>query len=225
MLRRHDGHGEPRHGRLRPPGPQDRKVIEQDLDRVFDLFPRLKERSNQAAGYDVRRRAADARDGPGADGQAQAAAARRAVDGPGAQADPADLRHHHRDQQPGHDGAARRAERRPGAQARRTAPTSSRPARSSARAPARSSPTTPRSRRPTSAATSSPGAFPTARGLAPSTAQRRATTSWVSRGATTRAGSRSPDRHSRIRSSRSAMPTSISPPVAVRAAMCASGST
>ena len=29
---------------------KDRKVIEQDRERVFDLFPRLKERSNQAAG-------------------------------------------------------------------------------------------------------------------------------------------------------------------------------
>jgi branched-chain amino acid transport system ATP-binding protein len=32
------------------PDRKDRKVIEQDRERVFDLFPRLKERSNQAAG-------------------------------------------------------------------------------------------------------------------------------------------------------------------------------
>ncbi len=32
------------------PDRKNRKVIEQDLERVFDLFPRLKERSNQAAG-------------------------------------------------------------------------------------------------------------------------------------------------------------------------------
>ena len=32
------------------PDRKDRKVIEQDRERVFDLFPRLKERSSQAAG-------------------------------------------------------------------------------------------------------------------------------------------------------------------------------
>ena len=63
----------------------------------------------------VRRRAADARGRPGADEPAEAAAARRAVDGPGADADPADLRHHHGDQPAGHHGAAGRAERPAGA--------------------------------------------------------------------------------------------------------------
>ena len=46
----------------------------------------------------VRRRAADAGHRSGADEPAQAAAARRAVDGSGADAHPADLRHHHGDQ-------------------------------------------------------------------------------------------------------------------------------
>ena len=56
--------------------------------RCSDLFPRLKERFRQQAGHPLRRRAADARHRPGADGQAAAAAARRAVDG----ARPADRR-------------------------------------------------------------------------------------------------------------------------------------
>ena len=76
---------------------QDRKTaaVTEDLERVFELFPRLKERGQPGRRHDVRRRAADAGDGPGADGRPQAAAARRAVDGAGAEADPADLRHHH----------------------------------------------------------------------------------------------------------------------------------
>ena len=66
-----------------------------DLDRVFTLFPRL-DRAQDAARRDhVRRRAADAGHRPGADGTAPGAAARRAVDGPGADAGAADLRHHH----------------------------------------------------------------------------------------------------------------------------------
>ena len=56
----------------------------------------------QAAGrHAVRRRAADARGRAGADEPAQAAAARRAVDGARADADPADLRDHHGDQPSG----------------------------------------------------------------------------------------------------------------------------
>ena len=51
-------------------------------------------------------------------------------------------------------------------------------------------------------------------------AQRSQTTTWVSRGATSRAGSMSPTGTSRIRSSRSPMPASSSPPVAVSAEMC-----
>ena len=42
-----------------------------DIDRVFDLFPRLKERETPEGGHDVRRRAADARDRPRADGRAR----------------------------------------------------------------------------------------------------------------------------------------------------------
>ena len=62
----------------------DRDGIESDMERVFDLFPRLRERQQQRAGTHVRRRAADARHRPRADGPPAPAAARRAVAGPGA---------------------------------------------------------------------------------------------------------------------------------------------
>ena len=51
-----------------------------------------KERVKQKGGHALRRRAADARDRPGADGAPEAAAARRAVAGPGAGARGHDLR-------------------------------------------------------------------------------------------------------------------------------------
>ena len=57
---------------------RNRVEINQDLQRVFTLFPRLKERERQVPG-------------PGHDEPAPAAAARRAFDGPGPDADPADL--------------------------------------------------------------------------------------------------------------------------------------
>jgi ABC-type branched-subunit amino acid transport system ATPase component len=57
-------------------------AIREDVERVFALFPRLKERRRQTAGHALRRRAADARDGPRADVEAEAPAAGRAVDGP-----------------------------------------------------------------------------------------------------------------------------------------------
>ena len=56
------------------------------MERVFELFPRLKERERQKARDAVRRRAADAGDRPRADGPPEAAPARRALDGP--RADP-----------------------------------------------------------------------------------------------------------------------------------------
>ena len=59
----------------------DRSAIKDDIERVFELFPRLKERRRQTAGTLVRRRAADARDRARADVEAEAAAARRAFDG------------------------------------------------------------------------------------------------------------------------------------------------
>ena len=85
------------------------------LDWVLETFPRLAERSAPGGRHAVRWRAADAGDRPRADGPAEGAAARRAVDGSGADGDLADLRDHRRDQLPGHDGAARRAERAAGA--------------------------------------------------------------------------------------------------------------
>ena len=44
----------------------DKDEIAADREHVLELFPRLAERINQKAGHDVRRRAADARRGPGA---------------------------------------------------------------------------------------------------------------------------------------------------------------
>ena len=44
----HDGAGEPGDGRLHPPGPA--PAIAEDLERVFELFPRLRERRKQAGG-------------------------------------------------------------------------------------------------------------------------------------------------------------------------------
>ena len=75
------------------------KTVDQaDLERVLELFPRLQGAVQAAGRHAVRRRAADARDRPGADGQAAPAAARRAVDGPGAADRRADLRDRPRDQ-------------------------------------------------------------------------------------------------------------------------------
>jgi branched-chain amino acid transport system ATP-binding protein len=45
------------------------KAIEADIDKVFTIFPRLKERKDQLAGTMSRRRAADAGHGPRADGR------------------------------------------------------------------------------------------------------------------------------------------------------------
>ena len=63
----HDGHGEPRHGRIRPQGPQRHG---RGL-RPGVLAVSAARRAQDAAGrHDVRRRAADARDRPGAHGAA-----------------------------------------------------------------------------------------------------------------------------------------------------------
>ena len=59
----------------------DKENFKEDMDRVFELFPRLARAPDPEGGDDVRRRAADVRDRPGADGAAEAAAPRRAVDG------------------------------------------------------------------------------------------------------------------------------------------------
>ena len=60
---------------------KDRAGIAADIERMFETFPRLKERARQYAGTHVRRRAADARDGARADESPEAAAAGRALDG------------------------------------------------------------------------------------------------------------------------------------------------
>ena len=96
---------------------------------------------------DLRRRAADDRDRPGADGAAAPDPARRAVDGPGAADRRGHLRHAERAQP--HEGLShprRRAERGHGAALRATAPTCSRTARrcSTARRPSCASATTSR---------------------------------------------------------------------------------
>jgi ABC-type Fe3+/spermidine/putrescine transport system ATPase subunit len=54
------------------------------IDTVFGMFPRLAERQEADRGASFRRRAADARDRPRADGQSARAADGRAVGGPGA---------------------------------------------------------------------------------------------------------------------------------------------
>ena len=68
--------------------------IAADMEHVFELFPRVKERLNQKSGDAVRRRAADGRHRPGADGQTPSAAHGRALDGPGSRAGAAELRTH-----------------------------------------------------------------------------------------------------------------------------------
>ena len=75
----------------------DKAGIAQTLESVLARFPRLKERYSQQASTLSRRRAADDGDRPRADGQAAAAAARRALARRGAQAGaghrPLDRRH------------------------------------------------------------------------------------------------------------------------------------
>ena len=44
---------------------KDKAEIEKDMEWVYSLFPRLQERSWQAGGHPLRRRAADAGRGPG----------------------------------------------------------------------------------------------------------------------------------------------------------------
>ena len=107
----------------------------QDFERVFDLFPRLKERHKQVAGTMSGGEQQMLAIGRALMARPQAAAARRAVDGPGAEADPADLRR----SSPRSPSRARRSwssSRTPSRRSRvPTAATSSRPARSSSPAP------------------------------------------------------------------------------------------
>ena len=60
--------------------------IEADIDKVFAHLPAPEGAPHPARRHDVGRRAADARDGPRADGAAEGAADGRAVDGPVADA-------------------------------------------------------------------------------------------------------------------------------------------
>ena len=81
------------------------------MDRVFELFPRLKERQTQKAGTMSGGEQQMCAIGRALMARPEAAAARRAVDGPGADLRRADLRDRDRDQQAGHADPARRAER------------------------------------------------------------------------------------------------------------------
>ena len=105
----------PRRLPARRPGPP----IATTLDRVHELFPRLAERGAAARRQPQRRRAADAGDRPGADGQAAAAAARRAVARAGAGRRRRGVRRDRGDQRPGRQRAPGRAGRRPRAGDRR----------------------------------------------------------------------------------------------------------
>ena len=85
--------------------------IDSDLDRVFDLFPRLKERERQKSGTMSGGEQQMLAIGRALMAQAQAAAARRALDGHRADPRRPHLRDDRRDQPAGHDDPARRAER------------------------------------------------------------------------------------------------------------------
>ena len=148
----HDRAREPRDGRV--PASKDRSTYKEDLERVYTLFPRLKERKTQKAGTLSGGEQQMLAMGRALMAQPEAAHARRALDGPRADLRRADLRDRHRDQPAGHADPARRAERAHGARRREPrlrdgdGPHRPRPTRR-ARSPATS-----RSRRPTSAWTS-----------------------------------------------------------------------
>ena len=92
-----------------------RAPSEQQIERMYELFPRLGERTSQARGHDVRRRAADGGDGAGADARPAGPAARRAVGRPRARLRRGDLREDRGDQQGRRDDRDGRAERAAGA--------------------------------------------------------------------------------------------------------------
>ena len=108
----HDGHREPRDGCVPAHRPRELPGGHRPCVRAVPAALR----APHAEGRDdVRRRAADVRDRPGADGPPEAAPPRRAVDGAGADLRREDLRDHPHDQRPGHARPARRAERADGA--------------------------------------------------------------------------------------------------------------
>ena len=100
------GHGHDPVGALRVPRPErasttccsagptsaDADRRKERLERVYELFPILRERAEQLAGTHVRRPAAHAEPRPAAHGRPEAADARRAVARPRAGHRPADLR-------------------------------------------------------------------------------------------------------------------------------------
>ena len=90
------------------------------IERVYELFPRLRERELQKAGTLSGGEQQMLAIGRALMAEPRAPPARRAVDGPRADPRGADLRHHQDDQRAGHDGAARGAERADGARHRAT---------------------------------------------------------------------------------------------------------
>ena len=116
----HERDREPRDGRLPAQRPQGDPGVDRPRLRAL---PEARRAQEPEGGDDVRRRAADVRDRSRADGPAEAAHARRAVDGPRADLRREDLRDHPGDQRAGDSDPARRAERADGARRRRVAAT------------------------------------------------------------------------------------------------------
>ncbi len=113
----HERGGKPADGRRRH-RMQRGRPREAGLERVFALFPRLKERIDPARRHAVGRRAADAGDRPRLDEPAAAVDAGRAVARAGAADRAPDLRRHPHAEPAGRpDRADRRAERQPRAEA------------------------------------------------------------------------------------------------------------
>ena len=92
--------------------------IDDDVARVYELFPRLKERRGQKAGTMSGGEQQMLAIGRALMARADRPAPRRAVDGPLADPDRADLHDHRGDQRPGDDDPARRAERAHGPERR-----------------------------------------------------------------------------------------------------------
>ena len=90
----------------------------EDTERIFELFPALKDRRHQSGGTLSGGEQQMLAIGRALMGRAAAAPARRAVDGARPAGRREDLLDHPGDQRPGHDGAAGGAERRAGPAAR-----------------------------------------------------------------------------------------------------------